>query len=91
MRTKMSLILTALVALALAGVARAQAPTANGVNGSVGNSSPTAAMEGSSRSGRASTSRRAAPTYNGVNASVGNSSRRSAIEHSPHEQPPARK
>ena len=74
-RSTTSLMQMALVAVALS------APTANGVNGSVGNSSPTAAAEGWPHAGNPRS--RSVPTYNGVNANVGNVSPGAAIEHVP--------
>jgi hypothetical protein len=77
--------MTAFVLLALSSFARAETPTANGVNASVGNSSSTAAMEGWAQS--ATPKRRVVPTFNGVNATVGNSSRTATIEHWPQKRP----
>ncbi|MCU1280339.1 MAG: hypothetical protein JWM53_3885, partial [bacterium] len=87
-RSTLTLIQTALVSIALSSFARAATPTANGVNASVGNSSPTAAMQGWAHHGNPKS--RSVPTFNGVNANVGNSSRAATIEHSPHKLPPSR-
>lgn len=78
----------ALLALTLAGILPAEAPTAMGVNGSTGNSSPTAATEGWPHKGDPRA--RAVPTFSGVNANVGNSSPTAAIEHWPHKGPRGR-
>jgi hypothetical protein len=57
------------------------APTFNGVNASVGNSSAAAAAEGWTHVAHTGGN---IPTANGVNATVGNSTPAAALEHYPH-------